>query len=159
MEDEYPNNQNDQIQFHQEAEISGLTISQIAISQMKATAPWMKFLSILGFVVCALLIIFAFAMLFGIGSFTQRTSTGVGIALFVIYCIMAIIVYFPNLYLFNTANSIREFCISNESTSLEKALIMQRKYWGYMGVLAIIYIAFLIIALLFGSLHSIISVG
>ena len=84
------------------------------------------------------------------------SALGPGMAFisFLVYIIAAIVMIFPNIYLFNCAREINQFCLLNDPESLETAFEMQKKYWKYLGILAIIYLLFILIAILIGIIAA-----
>lgn len=138
----------DQNQNNQEATNSNVMLSQSSIMNLRNTVPWIKFISIMGFIACGFLVIAALVMLIFGFSYGTRYGTGMTLGLFFVYIIMALIILFPNIYLYKYGLSVREFCELNDNNSLDKAFIMQRKYWQYMGVLLIIYLVIMVIGLI-----------
>jgi hypothetical protein len=162
MEDQFQSNLEEQplslqeikVQDSPEAELPEMTISKSAVKLLKETAPWMKFFGILGFIASAFLLIVALAMLFGIGNFFKTSTLGIGVLLFMIYCGLSVIIFYPSLFLYNCAESMGEFSVTNDKATFEKALLMQKKYWVYMGILTIIYISLIIVLMLFRGLQG-----
>ena len=132
-------------QNNPETTTSNAMLSQLSVQYLLGTAPWMKFFSILGFIMCGFMVLAAFI---GLVSGSAYGGIGGGVGVFIVYIIMAIVIYFPNKYLYNYAIGIRDFNISNDNSLIEKSFLMQKKYWKYMGVLVIIYLSFAAIALI-----------
>jgi hypothetical protein len=118
-------------------------ITPLSVEYLSDTAPWMKFISILGFVISGLMAVMSFVFL------ATPTMIGLNFFVFIIYLVAAIVMFFPNLYLYNYASRIDEYCVSNNVDDIETAFEMQKKYWKYVGICAIIYIGFILIGLLF----------
>jgi hypothetical protein len=136
-------NQNDH-----ETTITIETLSGSSLNYLKSAAPWMKFISILGFVMCGILIIAAIAMLLGGNALSKMGGEGLGISMFFVYIAIALLLFFPNLYLFNYAKAIQNYVISNNYSQIVEAFRMQLKYWKYLGVLMIIYLSLTVVALI-----------
>jgi hypothetical protein len=141
------------IHINQDEQTFAGVLTQAAIRHLKDTAPWTRFFSILGFIVCGLMVIASLAMLIGFGAFGERSMVGTGIAAFFFYLIFAVVIFFPNLYLNKFSRHVSNFCDSTDRDNLEAALEMQKKYWNYMGVLAIIYLSILVLVLI-GTIFS-----
>jgi hypothetical protein len=132
----------------QEPVISIEKLSGSSLQNLKSAAPWMKFISILGFIACGFLVIAGIAMLAGGNALSQLGVAGAGIWMFVVYILIAVIVFFPNRYLFNYASAIQNYAASKDYSQIEEAFRMQLKYWKYLGVMIIIYFSLVVIALI-----------
>jgi hypothetical protein len=114
-------------------------ISPIALMHLKSVTPWLRFIAIVGMVLCGLLV------LGGLGMMAAMPYGGI---IFVLYLIFAAILFFPQLFLLQYANSINSYIASNNNTILERAFEKQKSYWVYIGVLLIIYLAIIVLFLL-----------
>jgi hypothetical protein len=124
------------------------TFSGSSLNYLKSAAPWMKFISILGFVMCGTLIIGAIAMLVGGNALSKLGGVEVGVSMFFVYLLIALVVLFPNLYLFNYAKSIQKYVVTNNYSQIVEAFRMQLKYWKYLGILIIIYLSLTVVVLI-----------
>ena len=116
---------------------SKIELTQSIIESLKRTAPWMKFLSIMGFIACGFIVVGAVSVLNQDFGYFYSEYKFLG---FLLYIAMAAIIYFPNKYLYNCSINIESFYKSNEINTLEYAIDLQRKYWSYMGILVIIFL-------------------
>ncbi|MFP4555837.1 MAG: DUF5362 family protein [Bacteroidales bacterium] len=135
-------NQNEQIKEQVDFDTK---LTQASVTYLKGAMPWMKFLSILGFIASGFMLIFALAMFFGGGAMLGNLGRGVGIS----YLIGAVVVFFLNKYLFDYANGIGKYINTNDPAVLELAFKMQKNFWKFKGILFIIYLSFVILALIF----------
>ena len=67
---------------------------------------------------------------------------------FIIYIIGAVVMFFPLQYLYNYANGLRDFSVLTDNNLIEEAFLMQKKYWKYMGVVAIVYLSLVVIMII-----------
>ncbi len=135
-------NQNEQIKEQVEFDAK---LTQTSVNYLLGAMPWMKFLSILGFVASGLMLLSAVAMFFGGGAMLGNLGRGAGIT----YLIGAVVVFFLNKYLFDYANGIGKFINTNDPALLEVAFKMQKNFWKFKGILFIIYLSFVVLALIF----------
>jgi len=117
----------------------------ISLSQSAAilgeTQPWVRFLGVLGFVMVGFMLLVGLGTgVFGIASGQPEMA-----ALIVVYPLMALLYFFPSLYLVRFASRIREFTQGQRPQQLEAALVTQRSFWRFVGILSLVGI---IIALL-----------
>ena len=117
-----------------------LVLSEAAIDSLKKTAPWTKFISILGLILGVFFIIGAFALFFSKGMLAYAGST-----MGILYLILAFVFLRIHSLLYNYSNELK---IINYDSSLDYAFEMQQKFWKYNGILAIVYISFVLLAFL-----------
>lgn len=126
-------------------QITEEVLSQNSIFYLRNTAPWMKFVSIVGFLMCLLFIAFAVIIIMApveaTNPYIAKLGTGMKSFIAVLYIIFAIILFFPNVYLFRYAVLLKKFTKSKQALTFEKSLLMQKKFWKYIGVLVIIYLS------------------
>ena len=61
-----------------------------------------------------------------------------------IFCfILAVVAFFPNLYLFKYANKLIQLEDLKDYDTLESIYTLHNRFWAYIGVLTIIYALFL----------------
>ena len=128
------------------------TLSESMIQNIKATAPWMKFLAIMSFIAAGLIIILAIFTLSKSFGYYYGSSAFAIAAL--VYIAVAIIMFVIGGYLYKSADSYSNFCNSRNVNSLETALLMQKKYWKAVGIVTIVYLSLLVIILLFAVANS-----
>lgn len=136
-----------------------LTIDPLTKSHLYETAKWARFLSIVGMISLALMILFGlfFSTIFsglsnnsfdGAEPSTEWT-TGMGMAMGIIYIIIAIIWFFPLLYLLRFSNTIKSAVNSNDQNALNVSFQNLKACFRYIGILTIIVIALYALILVF----------
>lgn len=133
-------------------------ISPQVIELLSATRPWVLFISILMFIGIGFIVLAAVAFLIiglaGAAS-SSRGSTAVGIvgAFFAMVMLaLALLSFFPAMYLARYASRITSLKASRRLTDLEGALSAQKSYWKFIGIIAVIYIGFYVLAFIMGGL-------
>jgi hypothetical protein len=139
-----------------------LQLDQQASAYLGDTARWAKFLAIVGFIFCALIVIVAifagsiFSAMFGRmgGQMGTNSLDGVGAAggafIAVLYILIALLYFFPLLYLYNFATKMRAALRSNDQVQLTASLRNLKACFRFIGVLTIISLGFMALGLLFG---------
>jgi len=122
---------------------------------LKATRSWVKFLSILGFIGCGLLVV-AGLVLGAAGSLSDYMGVAGGF-LSLLYLAIAVLYLFPALYLFRYAKAIDGLVASSSLPSLEDALEQQRKFWRFVGILAIVMIGLYVLIMIGALLAAVIA--
>ena len=141
-----------------QSSLFGLGIDPTSKLHLAEAARWARFLSIIGFVMCALLIclgIFA-GSIFSVftSRYTTASATDVGstfgAVFIVLYVIIAVIYFFPCLFLFRFASLMKNALASNDQNTLNTSFQNLKKLFRYVGILTIIALAFYLIAFLIG---------
>lgn len=136
-----------------QSDIAPATITSDMLREIRQTAPWMTFMSILGFVACGLMLLAGIALFF----LSSKLSLPIPPSMGLVYIIMAVIIFFPYLYLYQTAESFRGFVQRGDVNAMETALMLQKKFWRYLGILTLVYMAVLALMMLIGFLAVILG--
>ncbi|MBC7848410.1 MAG: hypothetical protein H7Y31_01675, partial [Chitinophagaceae bacterium] len=123
-----------------------LQIDQQVSSYLSETAKWAKFLAILGFIMCGLLVVvgfFASSLLTRFGN--DGYASGMSIFFTIIYIVLAIVYFFPCLYLYHFANKMQRALRQNDQISLTDSFRNLKSCYKYMGILFIIIIGFYVL--------------
>lgn len=128
------------LEKNEELNKRNLILSQAAIESLEKTSPWAKFISIIGFFFGGIMIIAAFYFLIA-----KDLSAYSGGTMCITYLIIAFVCLRINLLLYNYSLEIKKI---NYDDSLVDAFMMQYKFWKYNGILVIVYLSFVLIALL-----------
>ena len=119
---------------------------------LNEAARWSKFLSIVGFIFCGLMVIIALfagtllaSTMRGFGG--GGPAMGSGIVTFV-YLIIALLYFFPCLYLFNFSTKMQAALRSNQQDTLNIAFRNLKSCFKYMGILTIVVLSFYILVLI-----------
>jgi ABC-type multidrug transport system permease subunit len=108
------------------------------------TAPWTQFVSILLFVSVGLMILVGLAA-GAVGIATERAETAV---FMVVYPLMGLLYFFPALYLLQYSKRIGRYVRGGRQLAdLETALDAQRRFWKFVGILAIVWIVVSVVAI------------
>ncbi len=132
---------------------SDLQIDSVAHAHLAETAKWGNFLSIVGFILSAILAIMALfaGTLMGSMSNAYGGSSAIGAGFVtVLYLIIAVVYFFMSLYLYRFSAKTKAALYTNDQESFNNGLMNLKNLYKLMGILTIIYLAFLGLALIFG---------
>jgi hypothetical protein len=101
---------------------------------LRATKPWVRFMSILGFILVGFIVIAGFALI-AIGMMTSDDGALVSGA---VYPLLGLLYAFPSLYLFRYASRIGDFLRDGHVEQLNAALTAQKSFWKFVGILTIV---------------------
>ncbi len=139
----------------------GLQIDDLTSGYLNETAKWGKFLAVLGFVVCALLIVLGLFMTGFMANLPGYEGIeGVGYLsgmLTFIYLLIAVLYFFPCLYLYRFSSAMLIALRAGEAAQLQTSFKNLKSCFRYVGILVIIGIAINVLSLLlmlFGALLS-----
>lgn len=126
-------------------QLAELKLTSEAKSYLRETAKWAFFLSIIGFVGIAFLVIFA---LFASTIFSaiqesqmQTLPFDFGKMMTIIYLVMAAIYLFPVYYLMQFANKMKAALANTDEISLTESFGMLKSHYKFIGVFTIIILS------------------
>lgn len=141
----------------QNTSLFGLTIDPASKSHLTDIVRWAKFIAIVGFVFCAIIILLGFVME---STYSQmynsryegldldRNTKSAGITMAVLCFIMAIVCFFPFLFLLQFSSKMRSALVSNDQDTLNNAFQKLKNTLRYVGVLMIILLLFFVFCVL-----------
>lgn len=127
-----------------------LNVSSTIMEFLKETSSWTYFLSILGFIGIGLMLLFgvffSVAMrLVPLGN--PYEGLGMDMSYFgLIYIVLALLYFFPVLYLFNFSRKTKLALKTNNNDDLTAAFSNLKSHYKFMGVFAIVIISIYILA-------------
>lgn len=136
-------------------QLEQLTITNASRNFLAEIAKWAKFLSILGFVLVGVLLVFAFfaTPIFEIAMEKQTgTLNSLGLTMLITNLGLAIIYFFPVYYLLQFSNKMKKALVDKNQDTLAKAFEMLKSHYKFIGVFTIItlslYALFAIVAVM-----------
>ena len=121
------------------------SLSPQAITFLTETRKWVNFLAILGFIAIGLMVLSG--LFFGtiMGAMMGQTGmSGLGGSAFfgVFYIIISLIYFFPVMYLYKFGTKLKTALANRDSKSLEQSFENLKSHYKFMGIVAIIGLAF-----------------
>ena len=139
-------------------QLEQLTLTSASKSFLKETAKWAKFLAIIGFILIALMLVFAVfsTTIFDMAAKMQPgIPEGLGLSMAITYLVLAIIYFFPVYYLLQFSNKMKKAISIKNDETLAKAFEMLKSHYKFIGVFTVITMslyALLIIVSVMGAL-------
>lgn len=131
-----------------------LQLDTVGVDYLRESAKWAKFIAIVGFVFCGLMVIialFAGTILASSMSMAMGGAAGFGGGLITfIYIVLAAMWFIPCLYLFRFASGMQVALRNNEQEKLLNSLKNLKSHFKFIGILLIILLAFYALAIVFG---------
>ena len=142
----------------QNTSLFGLGIDTNSKAHLSEAARWAKFLAIVGFVVCGLVLVVG---IFAGSIFSSMTrgfrdsgfgdmpmGSGFGTMMAVIYIGIALLYFFPCLFLFRFATLMKTAIATDEQQTLNTSFQNLKKMFRFVGILTIIILSFYVLVLL-----------
>jgi hypothetical protein len=132
------------------------------------TRPWVRFISILTFVMAGFMLmgglgLLAFTVLGGLAATTDRAGFGAlggaigGGLLALVYVVMALVYLAPGTYLFRYASAIARLRATASGGALEDALKHQKSFWRFVGILTVISFVLAVVGMVVGVIVGVIA--
>ncbi len=119
-----------------------------ATQSLAQTKPWVRFLSVLGFIGSAGMVVVVVGMM----AF-RRGPFGPGLIEMIVMVLMFVLFYFiPSFLLWNYASRIGEFLKASNPLTFSAAIAAQKSFWKYLGILTLVIMCFYAVMLVFGSM-------
>ncbi|HJS55228.1 MAG TPA: DUF5362 family protein [Chitinophagaceae bacterium] len=148
----------------QNASLFEFGIDTNARVHLSEAARWAKFLAVFGMIMCGVLVIigvFAGTIFSSISNpygneYKNPSVFGNGLIVFmiVLYVGIAVLYFFPCLFLLRFANHMRNALNTNDQHTLNSSFQNLKIMFRYMGMLTIVVIALYILAFLFGVMGA-----
>lgn len=143
-------------------EPTGQLITSQMTEALRKTKPWVRMLSILGFIGSGLMLVIALLVMASgaIGGVMGRSfglGAAGGIMLGLLYGLMALLYIFPSLFLFRYASAIASMLSEDTVRGMEKALEAQKSFWRFIGILTVVILCLYAVALVFIAVAAMIA--
>ena len=122
-----------------------LEVTENSKIYLQTAASWSKFLAILSFVGLAIAALAGIVMIpFGsyVSSYAQLPFLLPSMGS--VYIMLAVIMFFPTLFLYRFSQKTTKALAINNATELEEAFNFIKRYWKFKGILAIIYLGWIV---------------
>ena len=105
---------------------------------LRSTRPWTRFLSILGFIAAAILIISGIAMMLGRNFLPKSTDTPALMLTGILNVAVSIFYLIPSIWLYKYSSAISRFLEGGDASELGNAVAYQKSFWKYVGIMILI---------------------
>ncbi|MDP9041061.1 MAG: DUF5362 family protein [Bacteroidota bacterium] len=141
--------------MEQPSNLFELHLDQPSINYLSEAARWSRFLSVIGFIYCGLIVILGLFF----GSLMTHMMPGMGndatmpamisSSFFGFFFItMGLIMFFPALYLYNFSTKIRRAIANNDQPLLTDALKNLKSFFKFYGILVVVVLSFYALAVI-----------
>ena len=143
---------------NQESTLFGFGIDQSSKAHLWEAAKWAKFLAIMGFIMCGLAILFGIFMGTIYSSIMRNYddyggasayADGMGVFMIIVYVAIAVIYFFPCLFLLRFANHMKNALNTDDQGTLNTSFQNLKIMFRYVGIVTIIFISLYILFILY----------
>jgi hypothetical protein len=131
-------------------------VTRRTVDILSETAPWARIMSIVFFINAGICVLAALASLaFGASNRRSpfgRMSSGMACGAFLLYGFLALMTFVPGLFLSQYASRIGRLRATGRSHDLEFALLSQKAYFLFIGILSLIALVLIFLGFLIGLL-------
>lgn len=137
-------------------EVNALVLTFEAVSYLKETAKWARFIAIVGLVFSGLM---AFVAIFFGSTMATLTGAGAGQGIFfsVVYLIFAALLVYPFYCLIKFASGTLRALNSNNGELLGESMKFQKSFWKFYGIFIAIILALYAVVFIFGGAMALFS--
>ena len=132
--------------MEQPANLFELQIDQSSQNYLSESARWARFLSIMGFIGCGLMVLggllfgsFISIMMKNVDPETAAVTGGVFSSFYAASAILgAVLVFFPSLYLFRFSSKMRVATNNNDQSALTDSIKNLKSFFKFLGIVTIV---------------------
>ncbi len=142
---------------------SGCPLTENMVTSLSRTRPWVKFLSILGFIGSGFMVLGALAMfVMGVSGAAQGSSMGafsgvMGVVMAVVYLVIAAVYIMPCLSLYRYGAAIENLCVERDVWAFEAAVMYQKNFWRIIGIMTAVMLGLYLLFIVFGVIAMIVA--
>ncbi|MDH7462342.1 DUF5362 family protein [Chitinophagaceae bacterium 26-R-25] len=137
-----------------------LTIDTQSDRYLRETAKWNKFLAILSFIFCGLMVLAGLFLTFAAGfmmSSLQMPFAGMGFFWLIYFLVFAVLTIIPNLYRYRFAAQVLQALDTNDQVTLTSSLGNLKSFYRFYGIMMIvlisIYVLIFLVAMVAGMMR------
>ena len=128
-----------------------LLINDVSQVNLVSAAKWGRFLAIVGFIFCGLMVIGGLVMQFTMSSLSMYSYGSEFLKYMgLLYILFAVILLFPCLYLNKFSGKMQEAIKTSNQEALDTAFVNLKSMFKFYGIVTIVMLCFYALAFLFG---------
>lgn len=127
--------------------LANVPVTPLMIEHLRATKPWVRFMSIIMFISVGFMFLAGLLMMFMPSS--GMGGIGFGPVVGFIYFIMGGLYIVPGYFLHQFASSIGDFLNGGGDSAMENALGSQKSFWRFVGILTLVVIGIYVLVFVF----------
>lgn len=139
-------------------QLEQLNVNSASKSFLKEIAKWGFFLSIIGFIGIAFMVVLALFSnaIFNAIPQAKQMPVNLGMVMTIVYLVLAILYFFPVYYLMQFSNKMKKALATKNDETLAESFSVLKSHYKFMGVFTIItlslYAMLIVVSMITGSL-------
>ncbi|MGD9055675.1 MAG: hypothetical protein PVG40_03310 [Desulfobacterales bacterium] len=115
---------------------------------LRATWPWTRLLSVLGFIGTGLMILAGLGVIVGESFIPVSEKTPPLVFMGILYILSSVFYLVPSIWLSKFSTAVSVFLKSGDAIELGKAIAYQKSFWKFIGILAVMSIALIVLGIM-----------
>ena len=139
-------------------QLEQLTLTSASKNFLKETAKWAFFLSIMGFIMIGLMLVFAIfanTIFDTVAKMQPGVPEYLGMTMTITYFVLAIIYFFPVYYLMQFSNKMKKALQTKNDDTLANAFEVLKSHYKFIGVFTIITLSLYVLGIVVAMLGAI----
>ena len=149
-------------------------LTDTMIVYLREASPWLRFIGILGYISCGLIMLTGVAAIIGMGAlsnfwesipeldglssiFNAVFNAVFSVSMGFYFLISAILLFFPSRFIYNFGARLQTYVHSGKEQELELALKNNKSLWKFLGILLIINLATIPVMIILGIIIAVIT--
>jgi hypothetical protein len=122
------------------------------VNSLRATRPWTRLISILGFIGVAFSILAGIAMIIGRNFFPISDKAPPLAFVGIIYMLTSVFYLVPSIWLSKYSSAISSFLKESDAIQLAKAIAYQKSFWKFVGITVLVFIVIAVLGVIAATL-------
>jgi hypothetical protein len=141
-------------------DLFALQIDSASQSYLYESAKWGKFISIIGFIACGIIVLVGIFFAFLASSIMESAIPGFGAAagsgaIILIVCLLgAGLAFFPNYFLYNYSKKLKDALGTTDQEGISLAFNNLKSFFKFQGILLIIVLSFYVLMIIVSLLTA-----
>ena len=115
---------------------------------LRATWPWTRLLSVLGFIGTGLMILAGLGVIVGESFIPVSEKTPPLVFMGILYILSSVFYLVPSIWLSKFSTAVCVFLKSGDAIELGKAIAYQKSFWKFIGILAVMSITLIVLGIM-----------
>ena len=115
---------------------------------LRATWPWTRLLSVLGFIGTGLMVLAGLGVIVGESFIPVSEKTPPLVFVGILYILSSVFYLVPSIWLSKFSTAVSVFLKSGDAIELGKAIAYQKSFWKFIGILAVMSIALIVLGIM-----------
>lgn len=125
-----------------------LKVTDQMIDYLRSTKMWTKFLSIMGFIGAAFIVLIGILIMLTSNFLPKEAGAKIPPFVGIIYMLLSIFYIIPSIYLFKYSSALNRYLNNKMESEMESALSYQKSFWKFIGIACMIGMIFAFVGII-----------